>query len=359
MALRSPPSLILRASRFAAFAALCVAQFALADSARATSSLEILTSRDPADPLVVFEDRLKEAIAPAATISFTLGSTGPGVLPAVLADRNRLAFAQRDGLAAFRSTANGAAALEIYGDVPACAVALVRRNGLLQSHVDLLAARRNAETVRVDVGPADGWTAATMSNLSSLDATLAHATVEHRGGARALSRVISGETDMLVAMAYGPALDPAITRALEDGALQPATVFTDNLIRLATVHGLPYSTGTVALPGAGLFAGMQDYGTICTSLGVVVNADADNVVAETVARIAVSGTLTPSTGLWLDNALKVAGRVIMEVRRAAWGAAEPGLVWLARWAMPASTSSGAVLRPASNLKDDGSPTNGR
>src|SRR5690606_37349562 len=100
MALRPPPSLLLCASRLAAIAALCVSQFALAEGARATSSLELLTSRDPADPLQVFEDRLKEAMPPAATVSFSTAASGPKVLTAILADRSKLGFAQRDGLRA-------------------------------------------------------------------------------------------------------------------------------------------------------------------------------------------------------------------------------------------------------------------
>lgn len=354
MALRSPPSLLSRVSRLAAFATLSFAMLAPVGRSIAATPIEILASGDLADPLASFGDRLKDALSATLPASLAPGSSGPGVLSAVATDRDRVAFAQRDGLAAFRANGNGAsAALEIYGDVPACAVALVRRNGMVRSHADLLAARRNAEPVRVDVGAADGWTAATMAQLSTLDTALAHATIENRGGARALSRVLSGETDVLVVMAYGPAMDRALVDALESGALEPATIFTGNLMRLAALHALPYAAGRVPLASPGMLAGARDHETICTSLGVVVNADANRLLAEAVARIAVSGGLAESNRPWLDNALKAAGRAIGEVRRAAASVAEPGLAWLARWASPAPTTPMPAVRPASNLKDDG------
>jgi hypothetical protein len=352
MALGSPPGI----ARLTAAAILSLALHAIVAHGSAEAASTVLASTDPADPLYAFSDRLKHSLSAALPAVLAPGSSGPGVLTAVLGDSEKVAFAQRDGLGTFLANANQpSAALEIYGEIPACPVAFVRRNALVRSYADLLAAKRNGEAVRIDIGPADGWTTATMSNLRALDVAWAHATVEHRGGARALSRVLSGETDMMITMAYGPLADRTLIDAMADGTIEAAPLFTSNLVRLAALHGLPYSAGRVSLNGRGFFGTAHDYETICTSLGVVVNPDADRAVAETVARIAVTGGLASSNGHWVDTAIKtataVAERALTEVRRTAFAVAEPGLAWLTRWAQPPSAPSAPQMRPASNLKE--------
>lgn len=317
----------------------------------------LLASTDTADPLTGFGERLHQALPSNLSVTRAPSPNGPAVLSAVLADPEKIGFAQRDGMPALRASGERtSAALEIYGDLPACAVALVRRNAPVRSYADMLAMRRNSEVLRVDIGPADGWTAATMTNLRALDATWGHASIENRGGARALSRILSGETDMLVVMAYGTAIDPTLVSALAEGTIEPAPVFASHLTRLAALHGLPYSESRVGLRTGRLFAAPQDYETLCTTLGVVVNANADRAIAEAVARIAVSGGLTPSGNQWLGaivrTAASAAERALSEVRRSASALMEPGVAWLERLAITPS-STGPQMRPASNLKDDG------
>ncbi len=341
----------------AAVAGLVAGFLLTGQPAHAATPAIVLASEDPADPLAPFGDRLKHGLSPGVAASLQSTSSGPGVLAAVLADRSRIAFAQRDGLAAFRSLNESArSGLEIYGDVPACALAVVRRDSPVRSHADLIAARRQAETVTFDVGGAEGWTATTLAILRSLDVALAHPRLEHRGGARAVSRVLAGETDVMVVMAYGATLDPALTDALHTGALEPAPFFNAHLVKLASLHGLPYSAGRVEIPGPGLLRTTR-HETICTTLGVVVNAGADRAVSETIARLTVNGGLSRTPRQWLDNALATAtnvlGQAITEAKRVATAVTEPGLVWLARWtANPASQPAAPEMRPASNLLKD-------
>jgi hypothetical protein len=359
MALRSSAPEFLRVTwRSAVAVALFAAGFLLAGQAvQAATPAIVLASDDPADPLAPFGDRLKHGLSPSVTATLQSTSSGPAVLAAVLADRNRIAFAQRDGLAAFRSLNESArSGLEFYGDVPACAVALVRRDSPVRSHADLVAARRGAETVTFDVGSADDWTATTLAILRSLDVALAHPRLEHRGGARALSRVLAGETDVMVVMAYGATLDPALTDALTSGALEPAPFFNAHLLKLASLHGLPYSAGRVEIPGPGLLRTTR-HETICTTLGVVVNAGADRAVSETIARLTVNGGLSRTPRQWFDNALATAtnalGLAISEAKRVATAVAEPGLVWLARLTSAVPVQPAAPeMRPASNLLKD-------
>lgn len=359
MALRSSAPDFLRATWLAATAMIAVAMGVLpgAMPAQAAASITVLASDDPADPLAPFGDRLKHGLLPHVTAMLQTSASGPAVLATVLADPGRIAFAQRDGLAAFRSlNENARSGLEIYGDVPACAVALVRRDGLTRSHADLIAARREAETVTIDVGAADGWTATTLAILRGLDVALAHPRLEHRGGARALSRVLAGETDVMVVMAYGGALDPAVGDALMAGSVEPATFFNAHLVKLASLHGLPYASGRVEIPGPGLLRTTR-HETICTTLGITVNASADRAVSETVARLTVNGGLSRTPRQWLDNALTTAtsvlGQALSEAKRVATAVAEPGFVWLARWtaATPVRPAP-AEMRPASNLLKD-------
>ncbi|MBI3707052.1 MAG: hypothetical protein HY246_05165 [Proteobacteria bacterium] len=331
-----------------------------ARSAHAASSAVILTGEEPGDPAARFAERLKYALAPLTT-SFQQQEGGPAILARVLSDATLLGFAQRDGLAAFaRENAEARATLEIYGEVPACVVALVRKDGAIHTRADLGAARRDGEKVTIDVGPAGGWTAATFSLLRDLDVVLTHSTTEHRGGLRALSRVLAGETDVLVVMAYEGTLDGTFADAIAAGALEPAPLFGQNLVHMGAVHGLLYRLGQVDLGRPGLFRAGRTHETVCTSLGVVVNARADAALAENVARVAVNGGLAWSSRRWLDEAVAYAGsafdRAVIEARRAAASAAsvaEPGIAWLTRFAAaPDSQFGKPEVRTVRNLKDD-------
>ncbi len=360
MAFRSPAPMIARDARRSAFRALGLAGLLLAVAAvpvRAAPAV-ILANETPGDPLASYGDRLKQALSPGVSAAIVAHESGPAVLRAILADPGRIAFAQRDGLAAFRAANRDTGpGLEIYGDIPACAVALIRRDGPFRTHADLIAARREGTPVTVDVGDAEGWTAATIALLRGIDASLAYARLENRGGARALNRVIAGETDALVIIAYGGTIDPALRDALAAGTLEPAPWFAGNLLRMAALHGLPYNAGRVDMAGPGrVFRAHRDYETLCTSLGVVVNANADRAVSEVIARAAIEGRLARAPQQWFTDALTTAtaflGRAAAEARRAAAVVAEPGMAWIARWSNAGPADQAApTMRPASNLKD--------
>lgn len=328
-------------------------------AAPAAAPVVILTPGEPGEAGSRFVERLKDALAPATDVTLQPSVGGPAVLARVAADAAQVAFAHRDALVAFgRADHELRNALEMYGNIPACVVTLVRPGSALRAHADLAGARRDGEPVTIDVGVRDGWSAATFAILRELDPAVAHITTEHRGGARALSRVLSGETDALMAIAYDGALDGPLAEAVAAGTLEPVSLLGTALPRVAALYGLPYETAQIEIGRPGWLRAAGSYDTLCTALGVVVSTRAEPGAAEAIARAAVSGRLASRNRGWLRDAVAYAGdavaRTAVEAQRVAASIVEPGLAWITRVVLPADPNGNkAGVRPASNLKDDG------
>lgn len=325
---------------------------------QAASPLVVLTPGEPGDGATRFAERLRDALAASRETTLQPAEGGPAVLARVLADPTHVAFAQRDALATFgRADRQAGQSLEIYGSVPACVVTLVRPVTNIRSFADVSGARRDGEPITIDVGAPGSWPASTFSILRELDATIAHFTPEHRGGARALSRVLAGETDALLAIAYDGTLDEPLAEAVASGALTPVPLLGTAVVRVAALHSLPYESNEIEIGRAGWLRTARPYDTICTSLGVVVNTRAEPKAAEAIARIAVTGRLTATNRGWLRETLGYAGdtvaRTAAEAQRAASSIVEPAFAWISRVVLPADPNGRKTgVRPASNLKDD-------
>ncbi|MBI3451896.1 MAG: hypothetical protein HY057_03520 [Rhodospirillales bacterium] len=201
---------------------------------------------------------------------------------------------QRDVYAEFlRQNPTAANKLEFYGDLPACVLAVVRRGSPVRGYDDLAAARGD-EPLSVDIGPADAGTAAMFTALQRIDPALAGLRIEHRGGSRALSRVVAGQTDVAVIVT-----DPATPDDLFAGTIAAGTVevlpFTSAM--LAKAFGertAPYALKQVEIGAAGWFAAARKYDTACTTYGAAVNAKDDTRLSEAVARAVLGGSVAAS-----------------------------------------------------------------
>jgi hypothetical protein len=194
----------------------------------------------------------------------------------------------------------------------------------------------------LDVGPADGQLVATFDALRQMDRSLANLQLEHRGGARALGRVISGETDAALFLVRAPYADGLVMSMIEGGALDLVPFFSEDIVIGAAHRNLPYLLRQITLGKPGWFAPGRPYHTTCTSLGAVVNAAANASLSEKVAQIVLGDAPAQAPGPWYAAVGNLVVVAFGEVKRLVVGAGEVITAWFA----PAEPGAAIAQTPA-------------
>jgi hypothetical protein len=280
----------------------------------------------------------------AEKFNFTLAGidTDREVMQRIAADPGSIGFVQRDHyLQYLRDHADSDTRFEFYGNIPVCLMAVVRRGSQIQTYGDLVKARTNRATT-LDVGPATGQLAATFETLREIDPSLAGLQLEHRAGSRALSRVVTGETDAALFLVLAPYANALVTDMIDSDALDLVPFFSEDIVIGAARRKLPYLLREIRLGSPGWFSSGRPYHTTCTSLGVVVNAKADAILSEKVAQALIQDT--PATGQrpWYAAAGDLLVVAFNEIERLVVGAGEV----ITAWFSPATQGEAIAVAPA-------------
>ena len=199
--------------------------------------------------------------------------------------------------------------LELYGDLPACLVVVAGKGSWLRSYGDLIAAS-HGPAVTMDVGPENGRVAHMLEALQSADPMLARLSLEHRGGARALSRVVSGEIDAAMLLLQPPFADAPLDQLVNSGQVELVPFDVPALVAGAFEGGSPYRSRDIRLGDEGWFSSGRDYQAICTSVGVIVNSTADARLSEAVAQGMLTSRFAETSHGWFATAGSIAGGII-------------------------------------------------
>ena len=280
----------------------------------------------------------------AEKFRFTLAGldTDREVMRRVAADPRSIGFVQRDLYVQYlRDHADSDTRFEFYGNVPVCLMAVVRRGSQIQTYGDLVRARTNRATT-LDVGPATGQLAATFETLREIDPSLASLQLEHRAGARALSRVVTGETDAALFVVLAPYTSGLVTDMIDSDTLDLVPFFSEDIVSGALRRSLPYMLREIRLGNPGWFSSGRPYHTTCTSLGAVVNAKADAILSEKVAQALIQDTPATSQRPWYAAAGDLFVVAFNEVERLVVGAGEI----ITAWFSPATPGEAIATAPA-------------
>jgi len=260
----------------------------------------------------------------------------------IAADPRSIGLVQRDLYVQYlRDHADSDTRFEFYGNIPVCVMAVVRKGSQIQGYGDLVRVRANRPTT-LDVGPATGQLAVTFGNLREMDRSLANLQVEHLGGARALGRVISGETDAALFLILAPYTGGLVFDMIDNDALDAVPFFSQDLVIGAADRKLPYVLRQITLGNPGWFSSGRPYHTTCTSIGAVVNATANQNLSEKVAQALLEDAPAQSQRPWyaaVGSAFVVA---YGEVHRLLVGAGEV----ITAWFSPATPGKAIAAAPA-------------
>jgi hypothetical protein len=238
------------------------------------------------------------------------------VVERVADDPRAIGVVQHDTyLADVRRHGVGNAHLELYGDVPACLVIVAAKGSWIKGYTDLVASSRGP-AASMDVGPDGGRIATLVEALQMIDPTLAKLHLEHRGGARALSRVVSGELDSAMLLLQPPFADAALDRLVADGQVGLVPFDMPPIVAGAFEGSSPYRARDIRVGDEGWLASGSDYRGVCTSVGVIVNSAADARLSETVAATMLSGRFAAPEHGWLAVAGDIITASIAAVDRA-------------------------------------------
>jgi hypothetical protein len=280
----------------------------------------------------------------AGQFEFTLAGidTDREIMQRVAADPRSIGFVQRDLFVQYvRDHADSDTRFEFYGNIPVCLMAVVRKGSPIQTYGDLVR-ERSSRPATLDVGPATGQLAATFQTLREMDPSLANLQIEHRAGARALGRVITGDTDAALFLVLAPYADGLVFDMIGNDALDLVPFFSEDIVIEAARRKLPYALRQIRLGNPGWFSSGRSYHTTCTSLGTAVNATADAGLAEKVAQHLLKDIPAASQRPWytaVGNAFVVA---VGEVRRLLVGVGEVIVAWFS----PATPSEAVAAAPA-------------
>jgi hypothetical protein len=264
------------------------------------------------------------------------------VMERIAADPRSIGFVQRDLYVQYlRDHADSDTRFEFYGNVPVCLMAVVRRGSQIQTYGDLVRVRTNRATT-LDVGPATGQLAATFETLREIDPSLANLQLEHRAGARALSRVVTGETDAALFVVLAPYTSGLVTDMIDSDTLDLVPFFSEDIVIGALRRKLPYMLREIRLGNPGWFSSGRPYHTTCTSLGAVVNAKADAILSEKVAQALIEDTPATSQRPWYAAAGDLFVVAFNEVERLVVGAGEI----ITAWFSPAAPGEAIATAPA-------------
>jgi hypothetical protein len=282
------------------------------------------------------------------------------VMRRIAADPRNIGLVQRDLYVRYlRDHAADDTRFEYYGNIPVCLMAVVRRGSQIQTYGDLVRPRTNRPTT-LDVGPASGQLAATFETLREMDPSLANLQLEHRAGARALSRVVTGETDAALFLVMAPYTNALVTDMIESDALDLVPFFSEDLVLGASRKKLPYLLRQITLGNPGWFSSGRPYHTTCTALGAVVNAQADAVLSEKVARTILQDAPSAGQRSWYAAAGDLFVVAFAQVERLFSGVGEV----ITAWFSPATPGAAiaAMPTPAPELqpaRHDGPAQEGR
>jgi len=280
----------------------------------------------------------------AEKFKFTLAGldTDREVMERIAADPRSIGFVQRDLYVQYlRDHADSDTRFEFYGNVPVCLMAVVRRGSQIQTYGDLVRVRTNRATT-LDVGPATGQLAATFETLREIDPSLASVQLEHRAGARALSRVVTGETDAALFVVLAPYTSGLVTDMIDSDTLDLVPFFSEDIVIGALRRKLPYMLREIRLGNPGWFSSGRPYHTTCTSMGAVVNAKADAILSEKVAQALIEDTPATSQRPWYAAAGDLFVVAFNEVERLVVGAGEI----ITAWFSPAAPGEAIATAPA-------------
>jgi hypothetical protein len=288
----------------------------------------------------------RQSLAPRFRFALARAANDGEVMARIAEDPRSVGLVQRDlYLAYLGAHAASGTRFEFYGDIPACVVVVVRKGSSIRSFADLTRARAGGP-VTLDVGPAGGRAAESFAILRELDPSLAAPRLEHRGGARALGRVIAGDTDAAFFMIDAPYLGSAVNAAVKAGSVDLVPFFSEAIVIGASERNQPYLLRQIRLGDPGWFSSGLPYHTTCTSLGVAVNAASDARLSEAVAQAVLdgdTGAAPPSSWLaarswpaapdWLRRVgLAGIGQLLAdamgEARRFAQGIGQVVVAWL-------------------------------
>jgi len=275
---------------------------------------------------------------------FTLAGidTDREVMQRVAADPRSIGLVQRDLYVQYlHEHADSDTRFEFYGNIPVCLMAVVRKGSQIQSYGDLVRVRTNRPTM-LDVGPATGQLAGTFETLREMDRSLANLQLEHLGGARALGRVITGETDAALFLVLAPYSGGLVFDMIDSDALDPVPFFSEDIVIGASRRKLPYLLRQIKLGNGGWFSSGRPYHTTCTSIGAVVNATADEMLSDKVAQTLLEDAPAQSQRPWYAAVGSVFVVAFGEVKRLLVDAGEV----LTAWFSPATPNEAIAAAPA-------------
>jgi hypothetical protein len=200
-------------------------------------------------------------------------------------------------------------------------MAVVRKGSPIQSYGDLVKAR-TSRPMTLDIGPAAGQLAVTYETLREMDRSLANLALEHVGGARALGRVITGETDAALFLVLAPYTGGLVFDMIDGDALDLVPFFSEDIVLGAAREKLPYVLHQINLGSAGWFSSGRPYHTTCTSIGAVVNAAANATLSEKVAQTLLEDTPAESRRPWYAAVGSFFAVAFDDVRRLLVGAGD-------------------------------------
>jgi hypothetical protein len=274
------------------------------------------------------------------------GDTEREAMQRVAEDPRSIGLVQRDLFVQYlRDHADGDTRFEFYGNIPVCLLAVVRKGSQIQTYGDLVRARTSRRTM-LDIGPADGQLAATFETLREIDPSLGNLQLEYRAGARALSRVVTGETDAALFLVLAPYAGGLVADMVDSDALDLVPFFSEDIVIGAARRKLPYLLRQITLGNPGWFSSGRPYHTTCTSLGAVVNAKAEPILSEKVAQILLEDTPAESRRPWYAAGYAATGNlfvvVFTEVERFVVGVGEV----ITAWFTPATPAEAIAAAPA-------------
>lgn len=256
----------------------------------------------------IFAPRLADTLEEVRTLRLIPSRGTADNIAAVAQDPTSVGFAQYD---IYRRIVDGLPEgenrLEFYGDVPVCILAVARIGGpwlLPPAEIpeDLMPAV-------IDIGPEGSDTAVGLAPLIATAPKLSGARVEHRGGARALSRLRQRAADIVFLMEYPHKKTPIIADVFEApdiGFIEDTAAFFAGA--QSDVKGAFIPT-KILVPGGGVLSGRSEIDTVCTPLGVVVHGDGDSDTLDFVVSSVTGGSLIDSGDGFLDRLWNAAARL--------------------------------------------------
>ena len=285
---------------------------------------------------------LRRSLASLSNYTISDADKDQDILQRVATDPRNIGFVQRDHYVQYlRDHSGDEARFEFYGNIAACLMVVVRKGTQIHTYGDLVRARADRPTT-LDVGPVTAQLAATFENLRQIDRSLAGLMLEHRGGARALGRVATGETDAALFLVLAPFTDALTAEVIGNDTLDLVPFFSEDIVLGAARRKMPYMLRQIRLGPEGWLSSGRPYHTTCTSIGAVVNAQADVRLSEKVAQILLSDSAARAPRAWYAVIGGVFVTAVTQVESLVLGSVDLIAGWL---------GFGAPVEPAPNIRE--------